>query len=106
MAGLYGAVGVVMAGRARDATGEVQVVDIGLYEPIFRILDELAPAYDKFGFIRQRKGAPTVNGCPHSHYQTKDGSWVEIGCTNEKIFGRQAEQIRSTSCRESGCKDE
>ena len=31
--------------RVRDMTGRGQVVDIGLYESIFRILDELAPAY-------------------------------------------------------------
>jgi succinyl-CoA:(S)-malate CoA-transferase subunit B len=90
MAGLYGALGVVMALRSVDATGVGQQVDIGLYEPIFRILDELAPAYDKFGFIRQRMGAPTVNVCPHSHYPTRDGRWIAIACTNDKIFGRLA----------------
>jgi succinyl-CoA:(S)-malate CoA-transferase subunit B len=90
MAGLYGALGVMMALRARDATGEGQQIDIGLYEPIFRILDELAPAYDKTGYIRQRMGAPTVNVCPHSHYRTKDGRWVAIACTNDKIFARMA----------------
>ena len=56
MAGLYGALGVMMALRARDASGRGQQIDIGLYEPIFRILDEMAPAYDKVGFIRQRMG--------------------------------------------------
>ncbi|MDH3700906.1 MAG: CoA transferase [Alphaproteobacteria bacterium] len=91
MSGLYGALGVMMALRARDASGEGQEIDIGLYEPIFRILDELAPAYDKVGFIRQRMGAPTVNVCPHSHYETKDGRWVAIACTNDKIFARLAE---------------
>jgi len=90
MAGLYGALGVVMALRSVDATGVGQQVDIGLYEPIFRILDELAPAYDKYGFIRQRMGAPTVNVCPHSHYPTRDGRWVAIACTNDKIFARLA----------------
>ena len=90
MSGLYGALGVLMAIRARDATGAGQVVDIGLYEPIFRILDELAPAYDKFGYIRQRMGAATVNVCPHSHYRTKDGRWIAIACTNDKIFARMA----------------
>lgn len=90
MSGLYGALGVLMALRARDATGQGQEIDIGLYEPIFRILDELAPAYDKFGFIRKRMGAPTVNVCPHSHYETKDGRWVAIACTNDKIFARLA----------------
>ncbi|MPY75678.1 MAG: CoA transferase [Alphaproteobacteria bacterium] len=90
MSGLYGALGVLMAIRARDATGRGQVVDIGLYEPIFRILDEMAPAYDKFGYIRQRMGAAAVNVCPHSHYQTKDGRWIAIACTNDKIFARMA----------------
>jgi crotonobetainyl-CoA:carnitine CoA-transferase CaiB-like acyl-CoA transferase len=90
MSGLYGALGVVMALRSAEATGVGQQVDIGLYEPIFRILDELAPAYDKFGFIRQRMGAPTVNVCPHSHYPTKDDRWVAIACTNDKIYARLA----------------
>ena len=90
MSGLYGALGVMMALRARDAAGEGQQIDIGLYEPIFRILDELAPAYDKVGYIRQRMGAATVNVCPHSHYQTGDGRWIAIACTNDKIFARMA----------------
>ena len=90
MSGMYGVIGVLMALRSADATGVGQVIDIGLYEPIFRILDELAPAYDKSGFIRQRMGAPTVNVCPHSHYPTKDDRWVAIACTNDKIFGRLA----------------
>ena len=42
LAGLYGALGVMFALRARDMTGRGQFIDIGLYEPIFRILDELA----------------------------------------------------------------
>jgi crotonobetainyl-CoA:carnitine CoA-transferase CaiB-like acyl-CoA transferase len=94
MSGLYGALGVLMALRARDASGSGegggQQVDIGLYEPIFRILDELAPAYDKFGYIRQRMGAAAVNVCPHSHYQAKDGRWIAVACTNDKIFARMA----------------
>ena len=90
MAGLYGALGVMMALRSRDATGRGQQIDIGLYEPIFRILDEMAPAYDKIGFIRQRMGAAAPNVCPHSHYQTGDGRWIAIACTNDKIFARMA----------------
>ena len=94
MAGLYGALGVLMALRARDATGHGtgrgQQIDIGLYEPIFRILDEMAPAYDKVGFIRRRMGAAAPNVCPHSHYQTGDGRWIAIACTNDKIFARMA----------------
>ena len=46
----------------------------------------MAPAYDKVGFIRQRMGAGAPNVCPHSHYQTGDGRWIAIACTNDKIL--------------------
>ena len=90
LAGLFGAFGVLMALRHRDRTGEGQMIDIGLYETIFRILDELAPAYDKHGYIRQRMGPGTVNVVPHSHYPTRDGRWIAIACTSDKIFERLA----------------
>ena len=86
--GLFAALGVLTALRARDRTGRGQIVDVGLYEGTFRLLDELAPAYAYNGFVRERMGAGTVNAVPHSHYPTKDGKWVAIACTNDKIFGR------------------
>lgn len=94
LAGLYGAMGVTLALRARDLTGKGQVVDIGLYESVFRILDELAPAYHHNGYVRQRMGPGTVNVVPHSHYPTKDGRWIAIACTNDKIFARLAEAMK------------
>jgi crotonobetainyl-CoA:carnitine CoA-transferase CaiB-like acyl-CoA transferase len=91
LAGLFGAFGVLLALRHRDRTGKGQVIDVGLYETIFRILDELAPAYDKHGTVRQRMGPGTVNVVPHSHYPTRDGKWIAIACTSDKIFARLAE---------------
>jgi crotonobetainyl-CoA:carnitine CoA-transferase CaiB-like acyl-CoA transferase len=90
LAGLYGAMGVMLALRARERTGRGQMIDIGLYEPIFRILDELAPAYGYSGKVRQRMGPGTVNVVPHSHYPTRDGRWIAIACTNDKIYQRLA----------------
>ena len=90
LAGIYGALGAMYALRARDLTGAGQVVDIGLYEPVFRILDELAAVYHWNGTVRQRMGAGTVNAVPHSHYPTQDGRWLAIACTTDKIFTRLA----------------
>ncbi len=90
LSGLYGAIGTFVALQALDRTGRGQVVDIGLYESIFRILDELAPAYHYQGTVRQRMGPGTVNVVPHSHYPSIDGRWVAIACTNDKIFARLA----------------
>jgi succinyl-CoA:(S)-malate CoA-transferase subunit B len=93
LAGLYGALGVLLSIQALKKTGRGQVVDIGLYEPIFRILDELAPSYHMKGYVRERMGPGTVNVVPHSHYPTKDEKWVAIACTSDKIFERLAQAM-------------
>lgn len=90
LAGLYGALGVLLSIQALHKTGKGQYIDIGLYEPIFRILDEIAPSYHLKGYVRQRMGPGTVNVVPHSHYPTKDNKWIAIACTSDKIFERLA----------------
>lgn len=93
MTGLYGVIGVLLALRAREATGSGQCVDLALYESVFRALDEITPAYQQFGFVRERMGADTVNVLPHSHYQTKDGRWIAVACSADNMFARLAEAM-------------
>lgn len=88
VSGMWGAIGVLVALEARDRTGRGQFIDLGLYESVFRLLDELAPAYARFGIVRERMGADTVNVVPHSHYQTADGEWVALACTNDRMWER------------------
>ena len=95
MSGLYGAIGVLLALRHRDATGMGQVIDVALYESVFRALDEIAPAYALTGLVRGRQGVGTVNACPHGHFPTADGKWVAIACTNDKMFARLAEVMQA-----------
>ena len=90
LAGLYGAVGVLVALIGRRGGGPGQVVDIGLYEAVFRVLDELAPAHIHAGIVREREGAGTRNACPHGHFPTRDEKWVAIACTTDKMFERLA----------------
>ncbi|MEQ9812073.1 MAG: CoA transferase [Azospirillaceae bacterium] len=90
ISGLYGVIGIMMALRHRERTGEGQAVDVALYESIFRVLDEIAPAHAMFGTVRQPMGPAAPNVCPHSHYPTRDGKWVAIACTNDKMFERLA----------------
>jgi len=90
LAGLYGTVGVLMALLRVRAGGDGQVIDVGLYEAVFRVLDELAPAYARNGIVRQREGIGTRNACPHGHFPTRDGKWLAIACTTDKMFARLA----------------
>ncbi|HYN39179.1 MAG TPA: CaiB/BaiF CoA-transferase family protein [Rhodospirillales bacterium] len=93
LAGLYGAVGVLIALLHVRAGGPGQVVDIGLYEAVFRVLDELAPAYAHAGIVRGREGFGTRNACPHGHFPTRDDKWVAIACTTDKMFARLAQAM-------------
>ena len=93
LSGLYGTVGVLIGLlHCRDG-GRGQYIDIGLYEAVFRVLDEIAPAYAHSGVIREREGAGTRNACPHGHFPTKDGKWIAIACTTDKMFARLADAM-------------
>ncbi|MQX36059.1 CaiB/BaiF CoA transferase family protein [Roseospira navarrensis] len=91
MTGLFGTVGVLMALRHAERTGEGQEIDIALYESVFRVLDELAPRYVRDGTVRGREGAGTLNACPHGHFECADGAWVAIACTSDRMFVRLTE---------------
>ena len=93
--GLYGALGILIALKSRDRSGEGQVIDMALYESIFRFLDELVPAYAKEGSVRQREGMGTKLACPHGHFHTGDDKWVSIACTSDRMFERLAKVMGS-----------
>ena len=93
ISGLYGAVGALLALRSREQAGGQaggQVIDIALYESIFRVLDEMAPLFAATGFVRPRLGLMTSNVCPHGHFECGDGGWVAIACTSDKMWARMA----------------
>jgi crotonobetainyl-CoA:carnitine CoA-transferase CaiB-like acyl-CoA transferase len=92
--GLYGCIGILMALRYRDETGEGQYIDASLYESVFRCTEELAPAFGKYGTVRERRG-PHNNyfACPNGHFPTRDGHWVAISCVTDKLFLRLAEAM-------------
>ncbi len=88
LAGVMGAVGALIALRHCGRTGEGQVVDVALYEPILRMLDELIPVYGATGHVRERIGSGTEYVVPHNHYRTRDGEWLAIACTSDRMFER------------------
>jgi succinyl-CoA:(S)-malate CoA-transferase subunit B len=88
LAGALGAVGALIALQHRQRSGEGQMVDLSLYEPMLRMLDEMIPVYAATGHVRERIGAATEYVVPHNHYQARDGGWVAIACTNDRMFER------------------
>ena len=88
IASLYGAIGVLVALRHQETTGRGQLIDVGIYEAVFRVLEEIAAAYGASGKIREREGAGSFVACPHGHFRTRDDKWLAIACTTDKMFER------------------
>lgn len=88
ISGVYAALGALLAIVGRDRTGVGQQVDVALYEGIFRMIDDLVPVYAKTGYVRGRLGPDSESAVPHSNYETGDGKWVALACSNDKMFAR------------------
>ncbi|HEY8450571.1 MAG TPA: CoA transferase [Bacillota bacterium] len=86
---LFAAFGALIALRYRDATGQGQVVDASLFESTFRILDTLAVDYGKEGYVRGRTGRHGARyAVPHGQFPCKDGKWIALGCTTDRMWQR------------------
>ena len=88
LAGVFGAVGALVALRHAERTGEGQVVDLALYEPVLRVLDDAIAVYGGTGRVRERIGSGTESAVPHNHYRSRDERWIAIACTNDRMFVR------------------
>jgi succinyl-CoA:(S)-malate CoA-transferase subunit A len=90
IASLFGAIGVMIALREAEQHGRGQVIDVGIYEAVFRVLEEIAAAYGLHGTVREREGSGSFVACPHGHFRTKNDKWIAIACTTDKMFERLA----------------
>jgi len=93
LTGLYGAIGILLALRYKEKTGKGQYIDAALYESIFRLSDEMAPAYAAYGTVRERTGPHNPIACPLGHFRTKDDKWVAFACTTDKLFEALADAM-------------
>ena len=90
IASLFGTIGVMIALRHAVATGHGQVIDVGIYEAVFRVLEEIAASYGLHGTVREREGSGSFVACPHGHFRTRNDKWIAIACTTDKMFERLA----------------
>jgi crotonobetainyl-CoA:carnitine CoA-transferase CaiB-like acyl-CoA transferase len=93
LAGVFGALGALTALRHAEHTGQGQVVDVGLWEPVLRVLDDAVAVHGGTGLVRERIGSGTESAVPHNHYRARDGRWIAIACTNDRMFARLLEAM-------------
>jgi crotonobetainyl-CoA:carnitine CoA-transferase CaiB-like acyl-CoA transferase len=93
--GIYVAFAAVTAIYYRDVNpdGEGQMVDIALYESVFRMLEFLVAEYDKLGKVRERSPGLTGHSSPAGTFMTKDGHWVVLVTSTDSTFERLAQAM-------------
>ncbi|CAM4422664.1 CaiB/BaiF CoA-transferase family protein [Bordetella tumbae] len=93
IAGLHGAMGVLLALYQRDARGgQGQVIDAALYESLFNLTESLLPEYTAFGAVREPSGASLPGIAPSNAYRCKDG-YVLIAGNGDGIYTRLMSRI-------------
>lgn len=94
LAGLHGALGVLLALYERDARGgKGQVIDVSLFESIFNLTESLLPEYSVFGTVREPAGAALPGIAPSNAYRCATGEYVLISGNGDGIFQRLMHSI-------------
>ncbi|MBE7433109.1 MAG: CoA transferase [Anaerolineales bacterium] len=84
--GMFASTAILAALRARDVTGEGQLVDISLFDSHLALLTNVASNYLVGGKPPKRLGNAHPNLVPYDSFQARD-SWFVLGVANEKQWG-------------------
>jgi crotonobetainyl-CoA:carnitine CoA-transferase CaiB-like acyl-CoA transferase len=84
--GLYAALGIVGALRAREATGVGQHVDVALLDTAVSFLITAIPEYLLLGKKMTRRGNRDRYCAPANLFRAKDGRWVFVAAATDTLF--------------------
>jgi crotonobetainyl-CoA:carnitine CoA-transferase CaiB-like acyl-CoA transferase len=82
LAGLYGAIGTLLALHARERTGEGQLVDVASLDALFSCLGTRPLEVATLGLSPQRRGSRDAFSAPANVFQASDGYLYIHGGTN------------------------
>jgi len=90
VAGVFGAMAAMMALYRRDSaagpSGRGQVIDMSLFEPLFRLCIPHMTMYDLLGIVRERVGNDFPDAAPRSLYRTADNRWLGLSATSQSTY--------------------
>jgi succinyl-CoA--D-citramalate CoA-transferase len=94
IAGIFGSLSVMMALYHRDLRGgEGQVIDLALFEAVFRFLDFDPIQYDQMKVVHKRTGNRVAYVAPSSMFKTKDSKYLTLAASTQSVWLRLAEAI-------------
>lgn len=86
--GLYGATSIMVALRHAERTGEGQVIDLSLFEPMLSILGPEAANHALTGAVTPRLGSRSSISAPRSVYACSDGAFVAMSASMQGMAER------------------
>lgn len=87
--GIAASSAVMMALRHRDINaGGGQVIDMSILEPIMTAVGPGPTVYDQLGTIEERHGNRSTNNAPRNTYRTRDGHWVAVSSSAQRVAER------------------
>jgi formyl-CoA transferase len=94
VAGVYGAAASMIALREVEVNGgKGQVIDLPLLDPLFAILSPQAANYRLTGKVKPRTGSRSTNSAPRNAYLCKDGKYVSLSASIQKMAERLLRSI-------------
>jgi crotonobetainyl-CoA:carnitine CoA-transferase CaiB-like acyl-CoA transferase len=78
IAGIYGAAGVLTALRVAEKTGQGQVIDLSLFEPIFSVISSEAAKFRATGTVSMRAGNQSSHTAPRNLYRCQDEYYISM----------------------------
>jgi crotonobetainyl-CoA:carnitine CoA-transferase CaiB-like acyl-CoA transferase len=89
VAGLYGAMAVLVALREIEAKGgKGQVIDLPLLDPLFSFIATEAGIFRLIGEVRERTGSRSETTSPRNVFRTKDGRYIGISASIQAMAER------------------
>lgn len=89
VAGAFGASAAMVALReAEKKNGRGQVIDLPLLDPLFTVLGPQAANYRLTGRVKPRSGSRSNNTAPRNAYRCKDGKYVGLSASIQKMAER------------------
>ncbi|GAA1576778.1 CoA transferase [Dactylosporangium maewongense] len=100
IAGVHGAFAVATALRYRERTGNGQLIDLSLLEPIARFAEQATLTYDQLGVVPGREGNRWSISVPRNTYQTGDRQWIALSGSSPTIALRVYDAIGRPELKE------
>lgn len=85
--GIYGAMAIMMAVYERDVygSGQGQMIDMSLYEPLMRLMEASVVEHSVLGTVPTRVGNRINSAAPRNVYKARDGRWVALSASSQPI---------------------